>query len=619
MLTEKTRAIIYKAIADIRATFLSLLIFNLILAGVSAILFTPLIAGLFRRLVASTGKNVLSDMEIAGFLLTPSGIAAVVLFLVVFLALTIFSSACFMQILMRQTRNARTAILVTLINTFGLLPRIALLIALIVGIALALALPFLAAIAYFALPLVTEYDINFYLAQKPPEFIRAVIIAGALLSVLLVIYIYLFSAWFLALPLLLFRGLSPWQSLKQSAQIVRGRRKKVGLIVLSWLLLVAVISATLGICGTWLISILMSFQTSLTITVFMMGIVMLINTLVTLAVSFITLISLNAVIIRIYLDLSGDSVETAEITVPKNGMLARVRQLSLPAWCGLGILVLIIAVGAAVLQLRQIDLSTDVLVIAHRGSSLAAPENTMAAINLAIEESSDFVEIDVQEDADGNIVVLHDADLKRVAGIDKAIADINHQDAGDIDIGSWFDSGYSAERLPLLENVLETAGNRAGVVIELKFTSRSINLAERVVSVVRNAGVQDSVEYMSLSYGGTQQIRQIDPDAVVGFLSNVSFGNLTDTNVDFLAVSTRTATRSMIARAHKANKRVYVWTVNTPREMALFIDRGVDGIITDAPLLLNQVKTQMDNATVVQRLLLKLGNEIGLELKQTVQ
>jgi glycerophosphoryl diester phosphodiesterase len=124
---------------------------------------------------------------------------------------------------------------------------------------------------------------------------------------------------------------------------------------------------------------------------------------------------------------------------------------------------------------------------------------------------------------------------------------------------------------------------------------------------------------MSLSYVGTQEIRQLDPDATVGFLSNVSIGKLTDTNVDFLAVSSRAATRSLIGSAHDAGMLVYVWTVNTPREMALFIDRGVDGIITDVPQLLNDVMAELNDASLAERLLLRFSNEIGLELGESEQ
>jgi glycerophosphoryl diester phosphodiesterase len=243
----------------------------------------------------------------------------------------------------------------------------------------------------------------------------------------------------------------------------------------------------------------------------------------------------------------------------------------------------------------------------------------MSALNLGLNEAADFIEIDVQENADGDIVVLHDADLKRVAGLDRAIADITRDDALDIDIGSWFGPEFSEQRLPLLRDVLDAAEGRAGVNIELKFTRRAIDLTQRVLDVVNTAGAQDRVEYMSLSYAGTQEIRQLAPDAAVGFLSNVSIGNLANTNVDFLAVSSRAATPRLIGRAHAAGKQIYVWTVNTPREMALFIDRGVDGIITDAPLLLNQVIGELNDASLAERLLLRFSNEVGLEIKESQQ
>jgi len=206
-----------------------------------------------------------------------------------------------------------------------------------------------------------------------------------------------------------------------------------------------------------------------------------------------------------------------------------------------------------------------------------------------------------------------------VAGLDVAIADFSLHDNRDIDIGSWFDDEFSGESLPLLKDVLDAANAKAGVNIELKLTSRSVNLPQRVLDAVKASGAQDRVEYMSLNYDVTQQIRQLDPDATVGFLSNVSIGNLTDTNVDFLAVSSRAATRNLIASAHNAGMLVYVWTVNTPREMALFIDRGVDGIITDVPQLLNDVIADLSNASLVERLLLRVSNKIGLELTESEQ
>lgn len=602
-----------------RASFLPLLGFDLAVAAVSALVFTPLIAWVFRRLVASTGKGVLSDMEIAAFLLSPSGIAALVIMLVIMLALGIVTSAGFMQILLAGIRDERPGVVPTLVETLNRLPQISGLVALIVGAALLIAAPFLVGIAVFALPLITEFDINFYLAEKPPEFWQAVAIAAGLLFILVVIYLYLFIGWALAVPLLLFSGLAPKSCLKESARLVAGRRKEMGVIILSWVMTVVVITTCLGLLGNWVTGFLMSFQSSIGVTVVVMAFVMLVNGLVALAVSFIVLTSLNAVLVRVYLDMAGDSAVTVSRSSEVESVVSRIRQLPATAWWVAGIAAVVVMAGSAWFLLRDINLDADVLVIAHRGSSLAAPENTMAAVNLGLEESSDFIEIDVQENADGTVMVIHDADLKRVAGLDRAIADITSAEGPAIDVGSWFDPEFSGERLPTLRQVLDAADGRAGVNIELKFTSRAVDLTQRVLDVVRAAGAEDRVEYMSLSYDGTQEIRRLDPEATVGFLSNVSIGNLTDTNVDFLAVSSRAATRSLINSAHEAGMLVYVWTVNTPREMALFIDRGVDGIITDAPQLLNDVIAELNEASLAQRLLLRFSNEIGLQIAESEQ
>ena len=619
MLTKRTRIAIRQAADDIRAAFLPLLGFDLIVAVFSALVFTPLIAWMFRRLIASTGKAVLSDMEIASFLLSPFGIVALVLMLVLLLALGIVSSAGFMQILLAQIRGRQASIVATLVSTLHRLPQIAGLIALIVGIALAIAVPFLIGVAVFALPLITEFDINFYLAEKPPEFWQAIGIAGALVFVLVIIYLYLFIGWALAVPLLLFRELSPRECLKESKRLVSGRRKEFGVIILSWVLTVFVVTTMLGLLGNWFTGFMMSFQSSLGVTVVMMGIAMLVNGFVAIAVTFVVLTSLNAVIVRVYLDMAGESAVTAGGDAEVESVMARLRQLPTVAWWGAGIAALAVIVSTSWFLLKDIDLDAEVLVIAHRGSSLAAPENTMAAVNLGLEESADYIEIDVQEDADGQIVVIHDADFKRVAGLDRAIADVTRADARDIDIGSWFDPKFSSERLPTLKQVLDAADGHAGVNIELKYTSRAVDLAQRVLDVVSTAGAEDRVEYMSLSYEGTQELRRLDPEATVGFLSNVSIGKLTDTNVDFLAVSSRAATPGLISDAHDAGMLVYVWTVNTPRAMALFIDRGIDGIITDAPQLLNSVIDELNDATLAERLLLRFSNEIGLEIGESDQ
>ena len=98
---------------------------------------------------------------------------------------------------------------------------------------------------------------------------------------------------------------------------------------------------------------------------------------------------------------------------------------------------------------------TDVLVIAHRGAAGAAPENTLASVERAIIDGADLIEIDVQETADGEVVVIHDSDLMKIGGVNLAIWDATYQQLQDIGVGSWFAPEFGDERVPSLQQVLE--------------------------------------------------------------------------------------------------------------------------------------------------------------------
>ena len=118
---------------------------------------------------------------------------------------------------------------------------------------------------------------------------------------------------------------------------------------------------------------------------------------------------------------------------------------------------------------------------------------------------------------------------------------------------------------------------------------------------------------MSLEYRGTQETKELSPEIEVGFLSNVSIGDLNAANVDFLAVSGKAASRRFVQNAHQNDKQVYVWTINTAKEMAMYIDRGVDGLITDKPALARKVIEDLNQMSVPERLLLRLSNQLGLQ------
>jgi len=273
---------------------------------------------------------------------------------------------------------------------------------------------------------------------------------------------------------------------------------------------------------------------------------------------------------------------------------------------------LLFVVGGGYAVSRTLDAEETAAVIAHRGASGGAPENTMAAFELAMEEDADWIELDVQEDADGRVIVAHDSDFMKVAGNPLKVWDATASDLAELDIGRWFDPAFADQRVVSLHDVLETARGQIGVVIELKYYGHDERLEERVVEVVEATGMQDDIMLMSLQLTGLQKAAALRPNWARGLLNTVSVGDLTRLDLDFLALNATAATPSMIRRAHGRGMRVFVWTINDPVQMSVMLSRGVDGLITDEPDIALRVMEYRDTLGPFGRVLVWLAGETGL-------
>jgi glycerophosphoryl diester phosphodiesterase len=280
-------------------------------------------------------------------------------------------------------------------------------------------------------------------------------------------------------------------------------------------------------------------------------------------------------------------------------------------------LALLLLVGLVIAVLMGAWLSNgvatrdEVAVIAHRGAAGKAPENTLASVRQAVEDGADWIEIDVQETADGEVVVIHDSDFMKLAGKDLKVWDAKLAEIDRIDVGSWFDPSFATERVPTLGDVLAAARGKAKVVIELKYYGYDQDLERRVVQIVEDAGMASAVAVMSLKYKGIQKIRALRPDWTIGLLSAKGVGDLTKLDADFLAVNQGMATPGFVRRAQAAGKQVFVWTIDDPVSMSRMISIGVDGIITDEPELARQVLAQRASLSSVERLLLHTAVLLG--------
>jgi glycerophosphoryl diester phosphodiesterase len=232
-----------------------------------------------------------------------------------------------------------------------------------------------------------------------------------------------------------------------------------------------------------------------------------------------------------------------------------------------------------------------VVVMAHRGFSGKAPENTLAAFRQAIEIGSDFIELDVRFSKDGHLVVFHDDTLERTTNGKGKVADFSLQDLRGLDAGSWFGSSFSGERIPTFQEVLDLAKGRILVNIELKKGDQGSytmhDLADRALEEVQQAGMEGHVLFSSFDPGAVERIRKNNPSVPVALITGSpwhspmeAFGGKA---LSFLNPRKSTLSETNLVRAHQQGAKIFTWTIDTEEEMEKFISMGVDGIITNHP------------------------------------
>ena len=568
------------------------------------ILFTPLVALIGRLLLGLSDQPALADQDIAWFLLSPAGIAALVFLAGLTIAIIGFEQASLMTMGAGHAQGSHigtyAALRFTALRAYSIF---VFAIRLVVRVLL-LTLPFVAASGAIAWFLLSTYDINYYLAEQPAEFWIAAVMIGLLLLAMLLILVSKLLAWSMALPLVLFAGIAPAKSFARSERLTRGHKRQLLKTLAIWALLVFIFSTLLlgiiQLLGSWLAP---KFFDSIDWLVPVLGGLVALWMLGNFVVTVFAAGSLGYTLAGFYQQYCATEVHT-DLGAMTREQPARGWRLSAP----LLTLMLAAAVVSAVLVgnwlVDGIQIKDTVTVVAHRGAAGRAPENTLASIRAAIEDASDWVEIDVQETVDGEVVVVHDSDFMKLAGVDLKVWDGTLEQIRDIDIGSWFDPQFSAERVPTLAEVLEEAKGKTRVVIELKYYGHDQQLEQRVVDIVEQLGMTDEVAIMSLKYEGVQKIRALRPDWTIGLLSAKAIGDLTSLDVDFLAVAMGMASPGFVRRSHEQGKQVFVWTVNDAVSLSRMMSLGVDGVISDEPALAREVIADRAGLNSAERLLM---------------
>ncbi len=229
-------------------------------------------------------------------------------------------------------------------------------------------------------------------------------------------------------------------------------------------------------------------------------------------------------------------------------------------------------------------------VTAHRGSSKMAPENTMAALETAIDEMADYGEIDVQTTSDGVVVVCHDLNLKRLAGVNRRLGDMTYEEAAQLDVGSSFGPAFAGERIPTLEQVLDQCKGRLKLNIELKNIGDGTKLPEQVVAMIQEREMEEQCVITSVRLSYLNRVKECSEDIRTGYILPAAYGRYYDDEAfDFISIRSSFVNARMVELAHARGKAVHVWTVNRKSEMEQMKVLGVDNIITDYPARAREV------------------------------
>lgn len=236
------------------------------------------------------------------------------------------------------------------------------------------------------------------------------------------------------------------------------------------------------------------------------------------------------------------------------------------------------------------ELLIETEITAHRGSSVTAPENTIPAIEKAMEEMADSVEIDVQMTSDGVIVLGHDASLKRVAGVNRSIASMTFAQLQQLDVGSWFSKSYEGTRIPALSEVLELCSQKIGLNIEIKYVGKNSELPEKTAEMIKAYGMENQCVVTSTNLPYLRRVKEVLPEVRTGYIISAAYGNFySSEDVDFISIRSGFVTSALMQNAHEQGKAVYAWTVNSKSELERLTLLGVDGIITDRPVLAREI------------------------------
>ncbi|MCH4563597.1 glycerophosphoryl diester phosphodiesterase membrane domain-containing protein [Halomonas sp. EGI 63088] len=615
----------HAVLRSLREHLRPLVAYHLFFTLLASSLVLPAVAWTLRRLLGQFGRPVLTNTELVDILMSTGGVlwllAAIGLtFLVLYL-----QQAGMILVAIRPRDNHYWLAFESLWATLHRLPALAGLVVVQVGTHLLLLIPVAFAVAWLYGAFLGGLDPYYVQRVRPPAMWQFLAVASPLLVIWVALAATLYFRWILALPLVAIENLSPLKALTRSHHLTRSRRHHIAVAVIALLVVIIALPflATSLFDRVFTPMLWWLPERNAVLIPAMFG-YLTAYVLLTLAITFVG-IAANALLgACLYLRLAHREPRPAP--PPADAHPGRL------AW-GVELGVIAFALFQAWLIVNSFELRDRVTNIAHRGSSLVAPENTLAAVKRAVADGADYVEIDVRLTADEQVVLYHDRSLTRLTGDPRDLRELGREELAAFDVGSWFGDAFVGERIPGLDEALAAVRGRSRLMIDMKpDPGREVALVEEVIAALHReaearaaclGATLDALEaaacgdpdvigetrLATMSPSLLPEIKAREPALKTTLLAQLILpGTLDRRSFDALGLRHNRITENEIRLAQVYGYELHAWTINNRTRMSQLIDLGVDAIITDRPELLAELIDDRRDLSDGALLLVKLRN-----------
>ena len=265
--------------------------------------------------------------------------------------------------------------------------------------------------------------------------------------------------------------------------------------------------------------------------------------------------------------------------VPSRSVMRSKGSRKMKGLFALTVVFLMVQSGISAFELATLKVNDQIKLIAHRGDVSKGVENSLEALEAAAKGKAAYAEMDILLTKDHQFVVLHDYNLKRLAGVDKDVKDMTLAEVQGLKIQQ---DGHTSH-IPSFEEYVKRAKElKMKLLVELKpHGAEPENYVDIFVQKMRDLGIEKDYPAMSLDLSVMEKVEKKAPEIKTGYVIPIQFGRFENDSVDFFAIEDFSYQEELVTQAHEMKKELYVWTINDKQKLTKYLQQPIDGLITD--------------------------------------